>query len=235
MADKLTKSFTLSDWQNLRLKLKDKSLLTTEWDETIKILKERVTERYFEPIQILINNSKDKGEGFTILTVECALIEFLATLKDGRIYKRGKASTDQCYYYSMSAKIYGNFLKSAPIFENYFFHKDKTSPRFNRHDFYVNVRCALIHEAQTKNNWEIRIFKNKRADLQNTIIFDIDRKGKKVIYRSALNTKLNDYFVHFCDIELKQQTQVGRTLRKFLARKIDHIAEIQPDKSFWWE
>ena len=233
MAERLTKSFTIDEWKTLRKELKDKSLLTDKWKDAIKLLDERIFERYLDPLELLVTNSSNKGEGFTILTVECTLIEFLATLEEGRLFKRDKISTDSHWYYKKSAKIYERFLRTAPLFETAFSSQTNEKPLFLAHDFYMNVRCALIHEAQTKNNWEVKIYKDKSQDELNEICFDTEN-GKKLIYRTALFKGLKIYFKDFIHNKLTLETNRGRILRKHLARKIDHIAEISPDQKFWW-
>lgn len=234
MADKLTRSYTVQKWTILRERLQNKAKLTKDWEDAIRLLKERICERYFDPLKLLLDNSIGKGEGFTILTIECSLIEFLATLEDGKIFKRNKLPTDKHYYYKRSAKIYQHFLRTADIFDNYFFSTNDLKPKFSPQDFYLNVRCALIHEAQTRGKWEVKIFKTKNEDSKNTICFDLTNEGGKLVYRTALFKALSIYFDNFIGIQLKQKNERGRTLRKHLARKIDHIAEIQPDKKYWW-
>lgn len=94
----------------------------------------------------------------------------------------------------------------------------------------------LIHEAQTKNNWEIRMFNGTKAnDLKNTKPFEIDKDGIKIIYRTALLYSLENYFKFYVGTVLIQENDAGRIKRKFLARKIDHITEIEPDNKWWWE
>lgn len=234
MPNRLTKSYKVEDWNNLRSKLSNSTLLTEEWNIVITILKERIFERYFAPLKLLIKDSKGKGEGFTILTLECTLIEFLATLEDGRIFKRDTNENLSPYYYKKSAKIYQQFLKRASIFKSFFWTDDKKKPLFSPYDFYVNVRCALVHEAQTRSSWEVKIYKNLLMDVLNTICFEQASDGKKIIYRTALLKSLEKYFLEFINLDLKQNNNRGKTLRKHLARKIDHIAEISPDERFWW-
>jgi hypothetical protein len=237
MTTKLTNSFTTDNWTDLRTKLQNqnKSLLTSDWKDAIKLMSERINERYFEPLNLLIEKGNDKGDGFTILTVECSLIEFLATLEGGLLFKRDKLSTDPQYFYKHSARIYQRFLRTAIPFDGVFFAGQSSSILFSTNDFYKNVRCALIHEAQTKEYWEVKIFgKTKSSDNENQTYFQVTTEGKKIIYRTALFKALKTYFQNFMDKELMQENERGRVLRKHLARKIDHIAERNPDNSFWW-
>lgn len=236
MSGKLTKSFSVREWTDIRERLKNKSLTNEDWHFAIQLLTERIEERYFQPINILISKVSNHGAGFTILTIECALIEFFATLEDGLLFKWKKESTDLSCYYQKSSKIYQRFLHTAPILDGFFNCKIDGKHLFTPYDFYHNVRCPLIHEAQTKNGWEVRIFgKTLDNDLTNRIPFEIEKDGTKVIYRTALFYTLEEYFNFYTNSVLKQQNENGRTKRKFLARKIDHIAEIQPDDKWWWK
>jgi hypothetical protein len=235
MPSKLTKSFTIDSWLTLRNRLQDKAVLNDDWAQASKLLEERIDERYFQPINTLINEASNNGAGFTILTIECALIEFLATLEDGRLFKRDKLPSDSQCFYNRSAKIYNGFLRSAEVFQGYFSAKDGQKSLLTAFDFYQNVRCPLIHEAQTKNKWEVRIFGGtKITDQKNRVPFAVDKAGTKIIYRTALLHTLETYFQFYLNTVLTQQDNKGRIKRKYLARKIDHIAELTPDNKWWW-
>jgi hypothetical protein len=244
MPEKVSSSFTKSDWLEIRTHLKDKGLVYKEWNEAIQLIDERVTERYLKPLQLLINHKTSyKGSGFTIATIECSLIEFIASLTEGKVFLKDKPQNAKDYYYDDSAKLYRRFLRTATIFNPYFFAPKGTTPKYQASDFYKNVRCALIHEAQTKNNWEIRLFLSSTSsvsqtgsekDLNNKQIIDTDTFGKKVVYRTALFFELQHFFKQYCNESLKENSRRGMTLRKYLARKIDYILEIPADNMYWW-
>lgn len=71
-----------------------------DWDAAFAVcLSDRIEKRYLVPIGTL-QNGPLAGEGFTILTIQCALIEFLAALKRGWNFRHGApwvstTSTDQ--------------------------------------------------------------------------------------------------------------------------------------------
>ena len=81
-------------------------------------------------------------------------------------------------------------------------------------EFYKNVRCRLLHEAQTGVNWRIRVDSPKLVTIEggeyilNRVIF----KQKIEQYLEAYKTEL------FKDIELK----------KAFIRKFNGICEEQP-------
>jgi hypothetical protein len=238
MSDRISTSFTRTQWLAIRQELKDKGLIDKKWIDAIRLLRERVNVRYLDPLEILITHDKSsKSAGFSIATIECALMEFIAALIEGRLFKKPLSPTDNTHrFYSDSALVYSRFLRTSIIFGQYF-SSPNNNPSFRPDDFYKNVRCALIHEAQTKNGWEIKIFgRTKDNDLKNKIIFQLDNTtGKKILYRTALFYSLRDYFNHYCNVELIENTPKGRVLRKFLARKIDYMLEIKPDDKFWWK
>ena len=214
------------DWATLRTQIRDKQKLQEEWEYVIQMFHNRVIDRYFSPIDFLLSSKeKSKGEGFSILTIECALIEFIASTVNGMVFNFD-GTKRKSYLYTNSSKWYIRFLNEAYIFEGYFFGINNF---IKAHEFYKDVRCALIHEAQTRNGWTVSIYnKNKEEDKKNEILFE-----NKVIYRTALNSALKKYFIEFCR-EAKEETPKGRKYRKFIARRFDIIHEIEPDNSFWW-
>lgn len=214
------------DWNELRVKLLDRKKNTDNWKTVIDLFEQRIQDRYFNVLDILINlKRKSLGEGFSILTLECTLIEYIATLENGMIFKYDKAP-DKAYCYTKSAKWYNKFLNSAPIFNGYF---HGAGSYLCANDFYQNVRCGLIHEARTRNGWKVGIFeKNKNKDKSNTKLFEL-----KTIYRTALKNALSDHFQKFCNAA-KEDSVLGRRNRKYIARKLDVICEVDPDNKFWW-
>ena len=227
-------------WDSKRKTLKDRQDITDAWKEAIGIFETRFSDRYFKSIEHLIEISgKSKGEGFAILTLQCSIMEYLATLNEGMIFNHeakslkkknaeNKSPTHRMphFFYTDSAKWYNKFLNSAPIFKGYF-HGENAF--LKSHDFYQNVRCALVHEAQTRNNWKVNIYEKSRTkDKENTVIFQ-----DKTIYRTALNEALKGWFKNFC-IEAIKSNKDGRKYRKYIARKLDVIFEFKPDECFWW-
>ena len=236
MTERISTTYSKAKWLLIREQLKNKEKPDEYWKDAIKLIHERITDRYLNPLQILIEHDKSyEGAGFSIATIECSLLEFIASLTEGKIFLKDKPKGAKDYYYDDSAKLYNRFLRNSNIFKPYF-SSIVGQPKYRPDDFYKNVRCALIHEAQTKENWEIRIFgKVKSNDFKNKIIIETDKKGKKVLYRTALYFTLKDFFDTYCHEKLNENNTRARTLRKYLARKIDYILEIPPDNKYWWE
>jgi hypothetical protein len=138
----------------------------------------RLVSRYLTPIETLQQSGSQRGEGFSIVAVQCSLIEFLESTVQGTSYRyvprrKGVPPLGQ-YEYSSSGDIFVSFLVNRPPFKN-----DYTEDIAR--DFYESVRCGLLHEARTKNGWTI-LAKNSGGQT-------IDA-NRKIIYRDNFQTAL---------------------------------------------
>ena len=85
---KISKTFTIAKWKELRKKLKINENLS--WDEAYIFFHDRVSSRFLEPIEEIKRIGKNKGEGFSIALISVVLLEFLAAFEFGLIYKHYK-------------------------------------------------------------------------------------------------------------------------------------------------
>lgn len=141
---------TIDSWKAFRATLvlgKNPSL----WQEAFNsYFHSRLSLRYLNPIKVLQDNGTFQGEGFSILAIQCSLIEFLESTVQGISYRyrRKKDPPLGQYEYSDSGDIFVQFLtKRKPFSQNF----DEQSAT----DFYINIRCGLLHEARTKGGWTI--------------------------------------------------------------------------------
>lgn len=229
----------IKKWKKLRTTLSKDYTYNKDWESAIELFDTRLKRKFFNPVQSIIDEQKLEGEGFTILTVQCSLIEMFSAFRKGEIYNHKKKATSPAFEYNESRKMFVDFLKSASIFKDIFWEsldsKDKknTTTLFDPEDFYSSVRCGLMHEARTKNNWFINAaprtikVKTEKRFLQHS-------GDKKIVYRTVLHHRLLDYLTDY-NSELRQENKDGKKLRKFFARKLDHLFEIPLDKKFdWW-
>lgn len=222
-------------WKSVRAKIKDSYDYNDDWNQAINIFKNRLENKFFEPIENIINRRTFKGEGFTILTVQCALIESLASFRTGQIFNHKKNGDSPSFEYKQSGEIFENFLTSASIFKDNFYIESadgqivKNTP-YNAELFYKQVRCGLMHEAKTKGNWIINA--NSKHDKLDKI-FLVERNGKISILRTILHYRLKQYVNDYCE-ELKHEN--SNNLRRFLGRKLDNLFETTNDKIQyeWW-
>jgi len=109
---------------------------------------------------------KEIDSGFLKMAISCLTIEALESFKKGKKDTKGKG-----------VKIFNSFFVSE---EAYF-------PEFKDiyEDFYYNVRCGILHQAETKNAWRIMKI-GKLLDTNEKVI-----NANKFV--SALEKSLNHY------------------------------------------
>jgi hypothetical protein len=120
-------------WQ--ALKLDDPH--SGDWHEAILILSARIQERYLGPIDFLIASeatkpASDRRYGFTILAVDCMLVETLGAFIEGLEDTEGK-----------SKKTFCKFLRTRKRFAVEFT-TDELAEKF-----YKQFRCGILHQAET--------------------------------------------------------------------------------------
>ncbi len=246
------------------------------WKLAVEIFRERLQNYYFDPLKFLIDSYKkfefdesatdesvcdelasDKpatektkkagkkkniGEGFPILTAQCALIETFAAYKKGKIFKSDLKEEDGIYYKG-SRKLFIDFLESETLFKGNFGGDSKPSAE----DFYSDVRCGLMHETRTKNNWIIHanvnntssINSSRKKEITETTFILKGNSGKHIVFRNQLQCVLEKYFEYYSDILSSSDNSFHNlSRRRFFARKLDHLyldtKEIKEDKSDWW-
>ena len=111
------------------------------------------------------------------------------------------------FEYNNSCEIFIDFLSKRKPFSDHF-DEDLAF------EFYKNVRCGLLHEAQTKGGWRIRRIEAKSP---NTIITN---KNNKIVYRDNFIKAFYTYIDDYGNKLLKKPE-----LQKAFIRKFDFICE----------
>lgn len=182
-----------NEW--LRLNLND--LSSPDWNRAIEILNMRIENRYFEPVDLLIEKeknklAKEKKYGFTILSIDCLLIETLQSFIEGWKTTKNK-----------SEKAFKKLLTTSPSFKKYF--SQDMAMRF-----YKNYRCGILHQAEIQSDsliWSI-----------GPLVQNIN--NKMVINRTEFHKKLKDDFYHYLE-QLKDERNTN--LRNNFQKKMNHI------------
>lgn len=225
----------ISEWKSIRIKVKNINELNSDWEKAINLFQARLNRKFFNPLEELIKQKKQKGEGFTIVTTQCALIESLASFRTGQIYNHRKNNASPKYEYNRSRDMFVNFLHEDEIFkDNFWVMEDGVKgidQPFSASDFYSDVRCGLMHEARTIGDWYIN---TTNLPIQTTKIF-IEKKGEnRKIYRSILHYRLKYCVEKYCE-DLRTDGDKSDRLRGFFGRKLDHLFDIKRDISYsWW-
>jgi len=191
---------TSEDWTGLRPRLqagKDRSA----WEEAFAdFYLTRLNLRYFDPIKLLQNHGTFQGEGFSIVAIQCSLVEFLETTIQGisyRYLRRGE--TLGAYEYSKSGDVFISFLTKREPFRRDFDPAAATA-------FYENVRCGLLHEARTKDGWKIW------AKSPNATPIDA---ATKTVFRDDLQTAFEKFLQVYRNDLLNGPDLQAAFIRKF--------------------
>ena len=128
--------YTTAEWK--KLKLDDPA--SKDWDTAVDIVDARITGRYLDPADTLIATDAKvrslvkRRFGFTILAIDCLLIETLQAFIDGHTNTRNG-----------SKESFRRFLTSRPRFAKYF-----TVTHAER--FFTDFRCGIFHQAEVQGN-----------------------------------------------------------------------------------
>lgn len=202
--DYIAGSKTSKDWHAARERLVNGT--EAEWRVAVEeFFIQRLELRYLNPIRILQQNGSFSGEGFSIVAIQCSLVEFLESIYQGKNYRwLRKGDRPGPYEYSLSGEMFVAFLRDRQPFSLIFNEVTAT-------DFYEGVRCGLLHEARTKNGWRIWATAS-RPD----VIADI---SSKILYRDGFQLGLLDFVARY-----RSLVPSNPELRRAFIRKYDSLA-----------
>lgn len=195
---------TKRDWILLRERLVSGD--TEAWEEAFSdYFNSRLEFRYFHPIQVLQNELHSTGEGFSICAIQCSLIEFLESTAQGKAYRylRGNEQLGP-FEYGSSKGIFVEFLTTRKPFADYFSEISAT-------DFYISIRCGLLHEARTKNNWRIWATSGRKGPVN---------VANKIVYRNEFQDALLQYVSAY-----GEELQGSKALKDAFIRKFDSLCD----------
>ena len=142
----------VEDWHQLKLDNPD----NPDWKTATNILDCRIKEHYLEPVNFLIQSEEkippiERKFGFTILAIDCFLVETLGA------FKKGLEKTD-----FKSTATFSEFLAESIEFNEYL--NLKLAERF-----FYDFRCGILHQAEVAGNskvWSIGpLIQNLRTHL----------------------------------------------------------------------
>jgi hypothetical protein len=210
---------------------------TEDWKIVISLFEERINNKFIDPLNLLINCGNDEGSGFSVVAIECLLIELFAAFRKGAIYNnRYCEENDPPYQFKDCQDLYTNFLTTVAPFNSQFSNLKQGQIKrednlFSALEFYTDVRCGLLHEGKTKKNWTI----NKKPGSEKIGDF-LGKDGNKLkIYRTIFLRRLENYLTAYI-LELKGTGEQNENLRRNFARKMDNLYGFSPNKALfeWW-
>ena len=106
-------------WVKQRKKLKPYAFVqdysfNEHWEVAIKVFEKRIKNKFFEPLILLKNEGNNEGSGFSMVAIECLLIELFAAFREGQIFNvsYSENSVPPCppYQYKDCQTLYVDFL-----------------------------------------------------------------------------------------------------------------------------
>ena len=186
---RISPKYTSNDWQALD------QHTPTDWPKAVDIVKDRLDGRF---LRFANNCLLDEYSGFVVLAIDCLLAETIQQFIDG---------------------IPDGDKQSGPLFRK-FLQGPRFQPEFDeqaRKDFYKDIRCGLLHQAEAKRMWLIRrqrtTLLEKSAD-GNGYILDVEH------FHTRLRETLNDYLTSLCE-------PGNADLRSKLWIKMNHICSVR--------
>src|ERR1035438_7217519 len=151
----------------------------------------RLNHRYVEP---LMHIPCEKKSGFLMMASACLLIETLQSLYEGR----NRTETGD----------------GGPSFERFFSREEQYFPDFTdaRVNFYSNIRCGILHQAETKGGYRILRDYSALLNIENRTI-EANR------FLAALKDCLDNY------IKKLRASDCDPELWKLAKDKVDFICE----------
>jgi hypothetical protein len=196
----IAKGINSDKWHQLDLSTNE----SEDWKKAIEIFSKRIKDRYVEPIDILIDQEKDKKAidrkfGFTILAIDCMLVETLQAFYEGLPNTK-----------NISKKTFTNFLLKSENFKSDFTQKINGQSRADK--FYYDFRCGILHQAETGEGGKIWSIGDMVWEYENELI----------INRTEFHERLKKEIEGYID---KIENGDDSELRKNFVKKMDYISK----------
>lgn len=218
MIKKISEKHSNSDWTS------DLSDINSDsWTKGIEIVRTRFESRYFLPIEQLINSSDKVVKyncGFLIMSIDSLLIETLNQFYLGLYNSDEKYSNknkDKTYTDKENKFAFRDFFKHSSFFPDF---KADEKVIFT---FYREIRCGLLHQAESKTNSLINI----RGSKMVTLIDNSNPEQGLIINRKLFHNALVDEFNKYLkDLEDPTSKNIfGENLREKCNRKMQDLCK----------
>ena len=198
---KISPNYSASKWNALELSKKD----SIGWSLAIDIFEDRISGRFLKQIDELTSNQDKNVRAFScfvIIAIDCLLIETLEQFYLG-VKRTGKDKDVQMFH---------NFFQRSNELKQFFDTLEKSKI------FYNQIRCGILHQAQTKKQSTINI-KNGTPSLSWVDIND-NQKGIS-INRNKFHKAVKAVFIQYVS-DLRKGKDFN--LRQKMQRKMNFIA-----------
>jgi len=198
---KISPKYYASSWFDLDLTSKK----SADWKTAIDIFEDRIRGRFLKQVEFLESNTNAEIKyfsGFSIMAIDCLLIETLQQFFNGT--KRTGKDRDE--------RTFHDFFSRSVDFSDFFDTIEKTKI------FYVQIRCGILHQAQTKKMSTIHM---KSGTPLAAWVDNSDHSKGISINRIKFHKALSESFENYIT-ELRKDRNLN--LRRKFERKMNMIA-----------
>ena len=148
---KIAGNLTISNWEELSANLNCGN--DNNWGRAFYFFEERIRTRYINPIKSILEIGDNLGEGFAVVNLQCSLIETIESFINGcnseynTKIRKTQWKKGFTIIFNSNKEIFISFFNNRTPFKEL---------NIDGGLFYQDVRCGLLHETQTKNNWKIK-------------------------------------------------------------------------------
>lgn len=156
------------------------------------LIHHRLIDRYVTPLEHIPNKPKDYRSGFLTMAACCLMIETFQCFRDGKRDTKGRGV-------------------GRAAFERFFSDHSCQFPGIDGGDFYENIRCGILHQAQTHGHFLV---------LRSGSVYDREKKSLNATkFLKRLKTIVRRYIA-----DLRGQKMDSVSWAKAL-QKIDYICQ----------
>ncbi len=210
----ISEFINVDQWKQFRLALINEILRSNakqeDWQKAFQLLHTRIKTRFLNPIDWILEKGYNVGEGFSVVALQCILIEFLEACYQGKVYTT--SNNPRAFEYNSSRKLFSDFLMGHKPFSEYF------TTNANANGFFDNIRCGLLHEAATKETSRI----NNAPSHDMLVLLEPDDPTNMRIYRENFYKAILKYIETY-----ESELLTDRQLQINFVRKMDDICGIQ--------
>lgn len=206
--------WTVEDWKALDLENEG------GWETAVEIFEDRIRYRYLDAIDELQRSDNgyyslhaQRRFGFSMMALDCLLLETLAQfyegLKDSDEARRPPISLDNMQFY-VRFLAHKSFVLSN--------HFDEITASM----FYKQIRCGILHQAETKGN--STIWYRGKDHLDEPFELSEDKKSLR-IYWFNFHKNVKEEFDAYC---VCLRTNQPPDYRGNFKKKMDNICRVTP-------
>ncbi len=172
----ISPKYTSDDYLRLNLSLQSPE---EKWEEGINIFKDRIESRYFAPIEtMLADHDLLETNGFAVMALNCLLVDTFYQFREpdntysiGRRRERYRRKNGECYADFLQINFPADFNSDSAYY------------------FYTDIRCGILHSAQTKNGSQLTYDKSYVIE-----IFDNDKLRVDIV---NFSNRMKDYYYEY--------------------------------------